>query len=115
MALHVCLSSDINECSSGIHSCDENAACSNTNGSYSCHCNTGWSGSGFNCTSTRSLKATTMCMYDCDVSLFYEDIDECGLSIDGCAEDATCSDTEGSYECTCDTGFTGDGFNCTSQ
>ena len=44
-----------------------------------------------------------------------KDVDECVQNIDGCAENATCSDTEGSYECTCDPGFTGDGFNCTSQ
>ena len=61
MDLHVCLSSDINECSSGIHNCDENAACSNTNGRYSCHCNTGWGGSGFNCTSKRSLHMHCYC------------------------------------------------------
>ena len=59
MVIYLCLPSDINECS-GTHSCDENAACSNTNGSYSCHCNTGWSGNGFNCTSKRSLFMATV-------------------------------------------------------
>ena len=43
------------------------------------------------------------------------DIDECQMELHECAENATCSDTEGSYECTCDPGFTGDGFNCTSM
>ena len=44
-----------------------------------------------------------------------KDVDECVQNIDDCADNATCSDTEGSYECTCDPGFTGDGFNCTGQ
>ena len=41
------------------------------------------------------------------------DIVECELS--PCNESATCSDTDGSFECTCTDGYSGDGFNCTSQ
>ena len=32
---------------------------------------------------------------------------------DGCHDNATCSDANGSYTCLCQDGFTGDGFNCT--
>ena len=32
-----------------------------------------------------------------------------------CHEHANCTDTEGSFECTCNTGFSGDGFNCTGS
>ena len=39
------------------------------------------------------------------------DIDEC-LDVT-CGENATCVNTEGNYSCQCDTGFTGDGYNCT--
>ena len=39
------------------------------------------------------------------------DIDEC-LS-DPCNTNATCLNTNGSFECTCDNNFIGDGFNCT--
>ena len=40
------------------------------------------------------------------------DINECELDVDQCAINATCSNTEGSYECSCNTGFTGDGTTC---
>ena len=32
---------------------------------------------------------------------------------DGCHDNATCTDNNGSYVCMCQEGFTGDGFNCT--
>ena len=28
---------------------------------------------------------------------------------------AECTDTEGSYECECKTGYSGDGFNCSGK
>ena len=42
--------SDIDECSSNSHSCDVNAVCNNTRGSYICQCKPGFSGDGRNCT-----------------------------------------------------------------
>ena len=43
------------------------------------------------------------------------DIDECSLGTDMCHSNATCTDTDGSYTCSCKTGFSGDGFNCSSK
>ena len=42
------------------------------------------------------------------------DINECEDPGDNptCHEHANCTDTEGSYECTCNSGFSGNGFNC---
>ena len=40
---------EIDECLSDP--CHSNATCTNTAGSYICECNTGFTGSGFNCTS----------------------------------------------------------------
>ncbi|XP_042892824.1 stabilin-2-like [Penaeus japonicus] len=40
------------------------------------------------------------------------DINECLTNNGGCDVNADCTDTDGSYTCTCKTGYTGDGFNC---
>ena len=45
-----------------------------------------------------------------------KDIDECLESLDNCDMDlANCTNTIGSFNCTCIDGFTGDGVNCTSK
>ena len=40
------------------------------------------------------------------------DIDECSASSPVCDINANCSNTRGSYYCTCKAGFTGDGKTC---
>ena len=41
-----------------------------------------------------------------------ENIDECTEETDNCHSEATCTDTEGGYTCSCNSGFTGNGFKC---
>ena len=43
---------DIDECELWTHSCDQplRASCRNTNGSYECSCNEGYTGDGIYCT-----------------------------------------------------------------
>ena len=43
---------------------------------------------------------------------FFADIPECERGLDGCDQNANCTNTIGSYICNCNTGFTGDGFTC---
>ena len=84
----ICFVTDINECSTE-GTCDENADCLDTPGSYECTCSSGYSGDGH------------MCL----------DIDEC--LTDPCDENATCTNNNGSFSCQCNTGFSGNGTLCT--
>ena len=45
-------------------------------------------------------------------SFFFLDVNECNDDLHNCHSDANCENTEGSYNCTCRPGYTGDGFNC---
>lgn len=40
------------------------------------------------------------------------DIDECGTNTDNCHVDANCTNTKGSFYCTCKTGYSGNGIVC---
>ena len=40
---------DIDECETGVNKCHENANCFNTDGSYTCRCQTGFAGDGILC------------------------------------------------------------------
>ena len=82
---------DINECN-GDNDCDHN--CNNTQGSYTCYCDTGY-----------ELLNTTHCI----------DTDECSDNNGGCEHQ--CNNTVGSYECSCYGGYTLDcnGLNCSGK
>ena len=55
-------------------------------------------------------------LYNLMISLILStDINECISGSAECHDNATCTNSDGSYECTCDIGFSGDGFNCTSE
>ena len=45
----------------------------------------------------------------------YADINECMTGSDNCHTNAQCTDTEGSFTCSCNAGYTGDGVTCTSK
>ncbi|XP_064644022.1 uncharacterized protein LOC135497923 isoform X2 [Lineus longissimus] len=81
---------DINECIDPA-SCNADAACTNTPGSFSCACKPGYSGNGKTCA----------------------DIDECTTTDPNlknkCVASSTCKNTVGSYTCTCNTGYSGSG------
>ncbi len=56
-----------------------------------------------------NLSAITYCL---NVYCFI-DINECLAN--PCHVNATCNDTEGSFVCQCDAGYSGNGFNCSSR
>ena len=53
-----------------------------------------------------------VCYY---IVLICKEINECFEGLDMCASNATCTNTEGDYNCSCDTGYNGDGFTCDSK
>ena len=45
-------------------------------------------------------------------TLIGTDIDECSTMTDNCNDNAACTNTEGSFMCICNAGYTGDGVMC---
>ena len=43
------------------------------------------------------------------------DINECTTDADDCDPNALCIDTDGSFNCTCSSGYTGNGTSCTGK
>ena len=43
------------------------------------------------------------------------DIDECEEDTDNCHDSAMCKNIFGSFLCTCNPGYSGDGVNCSSK
>ena len=58
---------------------------------------------------TNSVVTNLLCI------LWTADVDECAGSTDMCHHNATCNNNEGSYTCSCNTGYTGSGLSCTSR
>jgi hypothetical protein len=51
--------------------------------------------------------------YECKLVDGCVDIDECANGTANCSVNATCKNTHGSFTCTCNPGYTGDGKTCT--
>ena len=108
--LNTCIP-DIDECATGVDLCDQNADCSNTEGSYKCICKTGYEGNGRHCSG--ELHAGQFLLLA--IILINLDIDECSTGVSKCDANAYCTNTVGSYKCTCKAGYEGNGFKCTGK
>ena len=116
------MTSDIDECSADSSLCDENAYCTNTDGSYSCTCKQEFDGDGISCKGNLKREHSwTLSVRNCKTSFSnlnihvvndFTDFDKCSLEPSPCDEKSDCGNSEGSYSCTCKTGFTGNGAIC---
>ena len=59
---------------------------------------------------SHTLLISSIC-YD----LLTADVDECAIGNHSCHNSATCHNNQGSYTCSCNTGYTGDEFSCTGK
>ena len=61
----------------------------------------------------RKYHTDRLCMkYSISISFVLIDIDECLNRSHACDVNANCTNTDGSYNCTCKEGYTGDGQSC---
>ena len=116
----------MNECTLNLVDCDDQANCTNNPGSFSCACDTGWTGNGTVCQGTPTeltvnfknifylMKFSLICEIDCHINgnSSTSDVDECMLNVDDCDDQAMCNNTPGSFSCFCKSGWTGNGTSC---
>ena len=70
------------------------------------------------CLLINSIKSKIMSSLSPNVQLFLYlriDINECSDNSDNCDVNAYCNNTVGSYNCTCNPGYTGNGTTCTGK
>ena len=61
------------------------------------------------------VSMTVRIMYSYLTHNYGTDINECETGVASCSENADCTNTERSYNCSCSVGFTGDGIICTGK
>lgn len=92
-----------------IPPCGSNETCLESDGLNTCVCNEGFFRIESNCESMLfPLKLILLLI----LLTFSSDINECANETYPCDYNADCTDTIGSYDCTCYGGFTGNGTFC---
>ena len=115
---------DKNECDS--NPCSAHSQCLNTDGSYECSCDVGYSGDGLSgdCTDINECSSdATVCdnvsdcvntpgSYECNCHVGYKknsgncvDIDECAIIENICEANEKCVNNAGGFSCTCNNGY----------
>ncbi|CAH3173282.1 unnamed protein product [Porites evermanni] len=87
----------VDECKTDFKSCHQKALCHNTQGSFTCSCKPGYNGDGYKCTGKILWKKFNI--------YYHSDADECLNNSHNCSENATCTNTEGSFNCSCTLGY----------
>ena len=98
---------DINECAMNLDDCPN---CENSEGSYSCTCNEGYKLSKEENRVFCQGMATLAYVQQFYIHVCYLDINECEIYTINCHVNATCVNTNGSYGCMCNEGYSGDGI-----
>lgn len=101
---------DINECTTGTHVCQNEFYCHNTIGDYNCSCGPGYSKSDTDPHVCNGIIIDLhICLHCQNVTVL--DINECDIANGGCQHN--CVNTNSSYYCACQTGYVLDYDNAT--
>ncbi|XP_069622888.1 adhesion G protein-coupled receptor E3-like [Ranitomeya imitator] len=93
---------EVNECRDGTHQCDAYAECKNIQSGYYCECKKGF----------QRENVTEFCPSEDKKLNKCTDINECKNFPGICGSNFVCRNTHGSYNCTCDDGFTNVSNTC---
>ena len=104
-------STDINECEMNNAVCPGSATCTNIPGGYECHCLEGYTHN-----TTENLCVGKYILPTCTNLLHYNhslpyflpstpDIDECSENSSPCGDHGVCTNTPGSFNCSCEYGY----------
>ncbi|VVC26101.1 Hypothetical protein CINCED_3A019659 [Cinara cedri] len=132
---------DINECQERSDRCDPNAMCVNEVGAYSCQCKPGFEGNGYYCGAVAPVASnsepspprivensvcdvpnnisTCSCIQGYEIRLLSADstdfecvdVNECN-TVEVCHMNGYCTNYPGSYSCSCNPGYVGNGLKC---
>ena len=95
------------------NNCSLFADCNDTIGSYECTCLAGYTGDGYSCV---GMEEDLPCVHCIILWVMSTDFDECADTENyPCHSDANCSNTFGSFWCTCLPGYSGNGMTCTGS
>eukprot|EP00933_Yihiella_yeosuensis_P011790 TRINITY_DN1194_c0_g1_i2.p1 TRINITY_DN1194_c0_g1~~TRINITY_DN1194_c0_g1_i2.p1 ORF type:complete len:938 (+),score=138.65 TRINITY_DN1194_c0_g1_i2:52-2865(+) len=104
---------EVDECVLGLHSCHEEAECRDTSGSFECTCKVGFAGNGTNCTEINECNQTLSPNVTWGLNNSYDDFRGVRAGVHNCdANLSTCTNTWGSYLCSCNAGYVGTGKVC---
>ena len=108
--MHAIFSTDVNECQTANGGCAQ--ACTDTDASFLCSCGSGYTLAydGFSCNGMNSCNVYTRV-----ILMVITDVDECSEKTDGCSQ--ICSNTIGSFMCSCGSGYTlaNDNLGCNGK
>ena len=92
--------------------CSEDGTDTDDDGSGGSGATGGGGGSGGSTTSSTTSTTTSATTTSTGSSML---VDECSMGTDDCDDNATCTDLADGFECTCNTGYSGDGVTCTDD